>query len=99
MVLLAGDKVFIDSTTVVGGLQNGDSKLDLGNFATYFSSVVYSQGNSYGAELKKDGEFDTTKAQEMQTIFSHFSEQAKERILKSRPSVVAGTDLTKLYSG
>ena len=41
ILLASGDKVFVDTTTVVGGCEVGESKIIRGKFSKYIKKVTY----------------------------------------------------------
>ena len=57
MLLCSGDRVYVDKSSVVGGLEVGEIKILRGRMSEYISNVTYAQHPSYVSEMKKDGEF------------------------------------------
>ena len=55
---MSGNKVYADSTSVVGGLSNGFNKMINKTFADYISTVTYQNHLSAGSEAKKNESFD-----------------------------------------
>lgn len=47
LLLSAGDKAYVDNSTVVGGLEVGESKLLRGKLAEFVNTVTYSNSPSY----------------------------------------------------
>ena len=55
---MMGDKVYIDDTTTIGGLETGTSKIICDKLNSFISPVTYSSSPSYFSEMKKNHEFD-----------------------------------------
>jgi ClpP class serine protease len=100
LLLSSGNRVFVDSSTVVGGLEVGESKLLRGKLGDYINTVTYSNEPSYLSELNSSESFDAAKKEEILRVYSQFSEEAKSQILRNRSGKVSEqTNLNKFYIG
>jgi ClpP class serine protease len=60
-----GKKIYADKTACIGGVQAGESKLNLGFLSQYVSPVIYGEESSYNAEQTKDEPYQEPRASEM----------------------------------
>lgn len=77
LLLSSGHRVFVDGTTVVGGLEVGESKIFGGKLSEYIDRVTYTNTPSYLSELNSKQPFNIEKKAEIEQIYSIFSEEAK----------------------
>jgi membrane-bound ClpP family serine protease len=65
LLLTSADRVFIDRSTVVGGLEVGESKLLRGKLGKYLDTVTYSTAPSYLSEANSSESINPTKKEEI----------------------------------
>jgi ClpP class serine protease len=100
LLLASGHRVFVDGTTVVGGLEVGESKILRGKLGEYIDTVTYTNTPSYLSELNSSQSFLPEKKAEVQRINSLFSEAARGEILKYRAAKLKGeVELGQFYMG
>jgi hypothetical protein len=100
LLVASGHRVFVDSTTVVGGLEVGEGKILKGKLGEYIDTVTYTNAPSYLSELNSSQPFSPQKKEEVEQVYRLFSEEAKGEILKYRAGTVRGeADLSRFYIG
>jgi hypothetical protein len=77
LLLASGNRVFVDGSTVVGGLEVGESKILRGKLGEYIETVTYANKPSYLSELNSNEPFSPEKKAEVEQVYSLFSEDAK----------------------
>lgn len=100
LLLASGNRVYIDSSSVVGGLEVGESKLLRGKVGEYIETVSYSSAPSYLSELKSNGPIDAAKKAEIEQIYSRFSSELNLEIRKLRENKIStNSDLKGWFVG
>ncbi len=59
LLLSTGDRVFVDHSSVIGGLEVGEAKLLKGKLGEYISTVTYAREPSYLSEMNKVDSFES----------------------------------------
>lgn len=100
LLLASGNRVYVDSSSVVGGLEVGESKLLRGKIGEYIETVSYSSAPSYLSELKSNGPIDAAKKAEIEQIYSRFSSELNLEIRKLRENKIStNSDLKGWFVG
>lgn len=76
LLLASGNRVFVDESTVVGGLEVGEGKILKGKLGEYIDTVTYSNAPSYFSELESKEPFQPEVKQQVEQVYKAFSEEA-----------------------
>ena len=99
LLLASGHRVFVDSTTVVGGCEVGEAKLLRGKWAQYTKNVTYSDGPSYAADSHSEAPFSTEKRKQLENIYGRFGNELQAEIRRLRGEKAKEVDLSRFYVG
>ena len=99
LLLLSGNEVYVDDTSIIGGLEVGESKKNLGNLNQYIKNVTYINSPSYYSELHRTESFDPAKKEEAERVYQQFSVELNDQIKKLREEKISNNvDLTQFYT-